>query len=177
MKKIILVATLATIFVACKNNSNPPVYNKNMVLVDTTGLSKSNATTDAAVKANNNNTTTTTVTTTRSAGPQHARASSHAVYANNGTTQPVSTNTAPVTVAPVATPVPQKDKGWSDAAKGTAIGAGTGAVVGAIVSKNKATGAIIGAVIGGGGGYAIGRARDRKSGRVARHRARKAAGY
>lgn len=61
---------------------------------------------------------------------------------------------------------PQK-KGWSDAAKGTAIGAGIGAGVGALIDKDKRLrGAAIGAAIGGGSGYAIGRKSDRKSGRV-----------
>jgi hypothetical protein len=57
-------------------------------------------------------------------------------------------------------------KGWSKAAKGTAIGAGTGAVLGAVINKkNRAVGAVIGGVIGGGGGYVIGRGMDKKDGR------------
>ena len=58
-------------------------------------------------------------------------------------------------------------KGWSKAAKGTAIGAGAGAVLGAVIhKKNRAVGAAIGGVIGGGGGYVIGRSMDKKDGRV-----------
>lgn len=68
-------------------------------------------------------------------------------------------------VASAPAPAPRK-KGWSHAAKGTAIGAGSGAVVGAIVSKNKAAGAVIGGVVGGAGGYIIGRSKDKKEGRV-----------
>src|SRR6186713_2349648 len=57
-------------------------------------------------------------------------------------------------------------KGWSKAAKATAIGAGTGAVLGAVINKkNRAVGAVIGGVIGGGGGYVIGRGMDKKDGR------------
>lgn len=60
-----------------------------------------------------------------------------------------------------------KKKGWSKAAKGTAIGAGAGAVLGAVINKrNRAAGAVIGGVIGGGGGYVIGRQMDKKDGRV-----------
>jgi len=60
----------------------------------------------------------------------------------------------------------QKKKGWSKAAKATAIGAGTGAVLGAVINKkNRAVGAVIGGVIGGGGGYVIGRGMDKKDGR------------
>ena len=59
-----------------------------------------------------------------------------------------------------------KKKGWSKAAKGTAIGAGAGAVLGAVINKkNRAAGAVIGGVIGGGGGYVIGRGMDKKDGR------------
>lgn len=64
----------------------------------------------------------------------------------------------------VATPA--KKKGWSQAAKGAAIGAGAGAIGGILVDKNNARGAIIGGVVGAGTGYVIGRAQDRKSGRV-----------
>jgi len=59
-----------------------------------------------------------------------------------------------------------KKKGWSKAAKATAIGAGTGAVLGAVINKkNRVAGAVIGGVIGGGGGYVIGRGMDKKDGR------------
>ena len=64
----------------------------------------------------------------------------------------------------VATPA--KKKGWSQAAKGAAIGAGAGAIGGILVDKNNARGAIIGGVVGAGTGYVIGRGQDRKSGRV-----------
>jgi hypothetical protein len=57
-------------------------------------------------------------------------------------------------------------KGWSKAAKATAIGAGTGAVLGAVINKkNRVAGAVIGGVLGGGGGYVIGRGMDKKDGR------------
>ena len=57
-------------------------------------------------------------------------------------------------------------KGWSSAAKGTAIGAGAGAITGAIISKKKGKGALIGGIVGAGGGYIIGRSKDKRSGRV-----------
>ncbi len=63
-------------------------------------------------------------------------------------------------------PVAQK-KGWSSAAKGTVIGTVGGAAAGAIIAKkNRALGAVIGGVVGGATGYTIGRANDRKTGRV-----------
>ena len=59
-----------------------------------------------------------------------------------------------------------RKKGWSSAAKGTAIGAGVGALGGVLIDKKDGRGAIIGGLAGAGAGYVIGRDRDRKSGRV-----------
>ncbi|MDB5245714.1 MAG: glycine zipper protein [Segetibacter sp.] len=73
--------------------------------------------------------------------------------------------TGPVVTAPTETPEVAKKKGWSKAAKGTAIGAGSGAVLGAIIGKNKGKGAVIGGIIGAAGGYVLGRGQDKKDGR------------
>jgi cobalamin biosynthesis Mg chelatase CobN len=59
-----------------------------------------------------------------------------------------------------------KKKGWSQAAKGTAIGAGAGALGGVLVDKNNTRGAIVGGVVGAGAGYLIGHKQDKKSGRA-----------
>lgn len=77
------------------------------------------------------------------------------------TRRPAATSTASQPVA-----VPAKKKGWSKAAKGTAIGAAGGAVAGAIINKkNRVLGGVIGGVLGGGIGYGIGRGMDKKDGR------------
>ena len=57
-----------------------------------------------------------------------------------------------------------KKKGWSSAAKGTAIGAGSGAVLGAVIAgdHNRVKGAVVGGVVGAAGGYLYGRHRDKK---------------
>jgi predicted small secreted protein len=86
--------------------------------------------------------------------------------------QVVYVNTPPkVVTKKVYTSAPQpataQKKGWSKAAKGTAIGAGSGAVIGAVINKkNRALGGVIGGVLGGGIGYGIGRSMDKKDGRV-----------
>jgi phage tail tape-measure protein len=57
-------------------------------------------------------------------------------------------------------------KGWSKAAKGTAIGAGAGAAAGAVINKkNRVVGGVIGGVVGGAVGYGIGRKMDKNDGR------------
>jgi hypothetical protein len=59
-----------------------------------------------------------------------------------------------------------KKKGWSQAAKGTAIGAGAGALGGVLIDKKNGRGALIGGAVGAGAGYLIGRGQDKKSGRA-----------
>lgn len=74
-------------------------------------------------------------------------------------------NTQNTTTA--TTPATTQKKGWSKAAKGAVIGGVTGAAAGAIiVKKNRGAGAAAGAVLGAGAGYGIGRAKDKKDGRV-----------
>ena len=80
---------------------------------------------------------------------------------NNNATTTRNTSTATTTTTKTTT----KKKGWSNAAKGTVIGAGSGAIIGAIVSKKKGAGAIIGGLIGAGAGYVVGNEKDKKSGR------------
>lgn len=78
--------------------------------------------------------------------------SNNGTYANNGSSASQGTT---------------QKKGMSEAAKGTIIGAVGGAALGAIVNKKSpGAGAAIGGVIGGATGYTLGRAQDRKSGRV-----------
>jgi YMGG-like Gly-zipper len=197
MKKIIFIATAIVVFAACKSKTASTeeaekVTNKNMVLVDTSGLYKNNASTDVGDKENtvnangvNNNNNNAPVVNSNKPARKVTRRSNNNNSGNNGaadsdpapnnsgsggTTGNDNSNTSNQGAA-----VPAKEKGWSDAAKGTAIGGGTGAVLGAVVSKNKGKGAVIGGIIGAGAGYVIGRSKDKKSGRVARQKARRAA--
>ena len=55
-------------------------------------------------------------------------------------------------------------RGWSHAAKDAVIGGVGGAVVGGVVGHSVG-GAAIGGVVGAGGGYIIGRKRDKREGR------------
>lgn len=84
------------------------------------------------------------------------RRSTTKTRASSGSMNSTSTNTAQVA----------KKKGWSKAAKGTAIGTAAGAIGGAIINKkNRVLGGVIGGVLGGGIGYGIGRSMDKKDGR------------
>ena len=178
MKKILSIFTIAVVFTACKGKTDSTLSNsKNMVLVDTTGLSKSNALTDVGNNKYviNDKGVKTPVTNKPvvvkpvGTSPQKTTTVNNSGSNNSGGG---SGNTQTTTAeAPV-----NQDKGWSDAAKGTAIGAGSGAVLGAVLDKNnRAQGAVIGSAVGAGAGYIIGRHRDKKSGRVARSRARRRA--
>jgi len=198
MKTLILSIAAVLVLASCKDDTGEGVNAKKMML-DTTSLYQGNVLTDKAQtgttadsfvdpeEMEETTTTTTTVTTTvrkriaadgeeapvysrpvakKTASAKKTR-SSQARRSSTGSSTQAS---APVEQASVPTEVRKRDKGWSAAAKGTAIGAGSGAVLGAVLSKNKVKGAVIGGVIGAGGGYAIGRAMDRKSGRVERNR-------
>jgi uncharacterized protein YcfL len=171
MKKMLFIFTTAVIFTACKSKTNSELtHNKNMVLVDTTGLSKSNVLTDVG---NNkyviNDKAIFNANESKSAASTKEKSKSS--VNNTGSNNSGGDNNTAVAKAPV-----KQDKGWSHAAKATAVGAGTGAIFGAIVNKeHRGQGALIGTVVGAGTGYIIGRATDKKTGRVARAKARKAA--
>jgi hypothetical protein len=89
--------------------------------------------------------------------PVHKTASGRTrSYYNSGSISSESNNTAKVV----------KKKGWSMAAKGTAIGAGGGAILGAIINKrNPLVGGVIGGILGGAAGYGIGHSKDKANGR------------
>lgn len=85
------------------------------------------------------------------------KSSSSSKRAHTGTA--AGTNSSGQTVA--------RKQGMSKAAKGTIIGTVGGAAAGAIISKkDPGIGAVVGGVVGGATGYTIGRAEDRKDGRV-----------
>ncbi len=103
-----------------------------------------------------------TVTKARqaSAAPVRTNVVRETVYVNNtpsGNTGNASSGTTQA----------QQKQGMSKAAKGAIIGTVGGAAAGAIINKrDRGTGAVIGGIVGGATGYTIGRAQDRKDGRV-----------
>ena len=139
-----------TFILSCQNRQAEIDAQKNILPFDST-LYRSNYSTDrgpdnvppgsAAYTANNTARTVNTHSTVRSSNVNHTR------YA----------------VAPA------KPRGWSDAAKGATIGGVGGAILGGVIT-HRVGGAVIGGAIGAGAGYAIGRAKDRKTGRVAQGR-------
>ncbi len=141
MKKIIflttVVAGLAVLMAAC----NKTASTKDSSKTDTTGLAQFQA-----WKAMNNSGTP--VKKVTSATKRAVSSSS------NGYITSSSAHEAKV------------KKGWSKAAKYSAIGGGTGAILGAVINKkNRVAGAVVGAVIGGGVGFGIGHSKDKKEGR------------
>ena len=112
-------------------------------VIETTTLTKGNQNTAVA---------NTRTTNTRSTTNNH----------RNGTVNTSNNNTN----SRQTTTVSRRRRGWSHAAKDATIGGVGGAVVGAVISKNHVKGAIIGGVLGAGGGYILGRSKDKKEGRV-----------
>lgn len=151
MKRIIAIVALATILTSCGNRAKEDALAKQQAVA----AIKDSLKLDSFKKAE-------VVNKQRELEARHqaelaaARRSATTSYSSSGTT----------TSSSAGTTTAAKKKGWSDAAKGTAIGAGVGALGGILIDKKDGRGAIIGGLAGAGAGYAIGRAQDRKSGRV-----------
>jgi hypothetical protein len=151
MKKLLLLITIAAVFAACNTAPKVPV-----IVVDTLAIrQKAVLEEQVRVLAEKDS-------INRAADLKRERRAARNEAAREEQSTAGYKDAASETPAPAA---PAKKKGWSAAAKGTAIGGGVGAIAGGIIGHNLG-GAAIGAAAGGGAGYLIGRAKDRKTGRV-----------
>lgn len=167
MKKILSIISVASLMAACSSNPKSTeaevaakiaVYKDSIRMVaDTAGLAQYQVwkSQNELADANQfNSAQYAPATPARTYAPARKVSRKSSVNNNNGSINSESSNTA------------KRKKGWSKAAKGTAIGAGTGAVIGAVAhKKNRVVGGVVGGVIGGGVGYGIGRSMDKKDGR------------
>lgn len=166
MKKLLVALSMIAVFASCNNKPKETV-----VVIDTTAIKQkaileeqARVKAEADAKSLNDERAKLEAERNRLAATRRRIASGSGSGTASNPNVGTSAN-APVTGSGTATEAPKK-KGWSDAAKGTAIGAGVGALGGILIDKNDARGAIIGGVVGAAGGYIIGRAKDRKTGRV-----------
>ena len=152
MKKLLIGLIVVSGLAACGNKAKLESAKEMVRLQDSLQMYKNGYATDtgASVVTTTVKPVTTARTTNGSSNNTRATTTSTSTSSNGTTTTTTTT----------------KKKGWSKAAKGTAIGAGAGALTGVLVSKNKGKGAIIGGVLGAGAGYIIGRKKDKKDGRV-----------
>jgi hypothetical protein len=153
MKKIFVMVALATVLASCGNREKEEALAKQQAVAAV----KDSLKLDSFRRAEAENKQR-LIEQRHQAELAAARRSSATRYSSGGSTTTTSS-------AGTTTTQSQK-KGWSSAAKGTAIGAGVGALSGILIDKKDGRGAIIGGLAGAGAGYAIGRAEDRKSGRV-----------
>ena len=153
---------IAALFMACNSKSDLDT-NKTMILTDTSAMYRSNIMTDTgsvietSVPVNTNKNTAVAnkrINTRTTSGNSHTHHNGSSSTANSTTNNNTSTNTV------------SRKKGWSHAAKDATIGGVGGAVLGAVISKDKVKGAVIVGVIGAGGGYILGRSKDKKEGRI-----------
>ena len=153
MKNIFVIVALATVLASCGNSEKEQALAKEQAVAAVKDSLKLDSFRRAEVAEKER-----LVEERHQAELAAARkASTKTVYTSSGSSTSYSGGT---------TTTAAKKKGWSDAAKGTAIGAGVGALGGILIDKKDGRGAIIGGLAGAGAGYAIGRAEDRKSGRV-----------
>ncbi len=148
MKKVLCIIVITAAFAACNTQPKAPV-----VVVDTMAI-RQKAVLEEQVRVLKEKDSLNRAAELKRERRQERNASSAHNQASSGYKD-----------ASAETPAPAKKKGWSAAAKGTVIGAGAGAIAGGIIGHNLG-GAAIGAAAGGGAGYLIGRAKDRKTGRV-----------
>jgi len=153
MKNIFVIVALATVLASCGNSAKEQALAKEQAVAAVKDSLKLDSFRRAEVAEKER-----LVEERHQAELAAARkANTKTVYTSSGSSTSYSGGT---------TTTAAKKKGWSDAAKGTAIGAGVGALGGILIDKKDGRGAIIGGLAGAGAGYAIGRAEDRKSGRV-----------
>lgn len=146
MKKILsiitITATIAVVMAACTRN---PLATAEVSYTDSIGFAQFQQ-----WKAMNERLETNQELVSK------ARARKSSSVNQSGSMTSESTNNAKTT----------KKKGWSKAAKYSAIGGGTGIILGAVINKrNPVKGGIIGGILGGGLGFGIGRSKDTKEGR------------
>ena len=150
MRSILLIAVTWSLFSACNSGGGGGGKKDTVVIRDTVTLRSDPPVAHAARKEKESE-----VNAPRRAAPVSGN------YSENSNT--------PAT--PVSQPEAPQKKGWSAAAKDGAIGGAAGAAAGALLDKDsRVFGGVLGGLVGGGAGYLIGRARDRKTGRVVKHK-------
>jgi hypothetical protein len=147
MRLILFLLVLSTLFSNCNSNSSIDTAGKK----DSATIGEAGTVPSKHSKAHN----------LRSENHHEGTVSENGSYSPSANQQETS---APQSETP-------HKKGWSAAAKDAVIGGAAGAAAGAIIDKNnRLVGGVVGAAIGSGAGYLIGRSRDRKTGRVVKHR-------
>ncbi len=156
MKKIIAIVAMATVLASCGNSAKEEALVKEQAIAHVKDSLKLDSFKRAEVQRQAALVEQKHQAELAAARRTAAKSNSSSSYSSSGST---TTSSAGTTTA-------AQKKGWSSAAKGTAIGAGVGALSGILIDKKDGRGAVIGGLAGAAGGYAIGRSRDRASGRV-----------
>lgn len=161
MKSILSVVTVAAVMASCTAGPREQANTKVLPATDTAGLAEFQASKmqnqlAAAYKAGQESVTTQAPVTKTVYVPRKTTSTPVRRSTPNYSMNSESSNSAKTV----------QKKGWSKAAKGTAIGAAGGAVLGAVINKkNRVVGGVVGGVLGGGVGYGIGRGMDKRDGR------------
>lgn len=159
MKKIFAIVALATVLASCSNNAKEQELAKQQAVAAVKDSLKLDSFKRAEVARQQ-------AEVARQQAEVEAKHQAELAAARRGAATTRYSSSGGTTTSSAGTTTAAKKKGWSDAAKGTAIGAGVGALGGILIDKKDGRGAVIGGLAGAGAGYAIGRAEDRKSGRV-----------
>lgn len=150
MKKVFAIVALATVLASCGNRAKEDALAKQQAIVAVKDSLKLDSFKRSEIAEKER------LVEEKHKAELAAARRSNTVYTSSGSSTNYNAGNTATT----------KKKGWSSAAKGTAIGAGVGALGGILIDKKDGRGAVIGGLVGAGAGYAIGRDRDVKSGRV-----------
>lgn len=150
MKKILAIVALATVLASCGNRAKEDALAKQQAIVAVKDSLKLDSFKRSEIAEKER------LVEEKHQAELAAAKRTNTVYTSSGSSTNYNAGSTTTT----------KKKGWSSAAKGTAIGAGVGALGGILIDKKDGRGAVIGGLVGAGAGYAIGRDKDVKSGRV-----------
>ncbi|MEP6616356.1 MAG: glycine zipper domain-containing protein [Ginsengibacter sp.] len=158
MKKLLTLLLIAT-FLSCHNRQSE-LDSQKIVPLDTSNVLNNNYSTDHASGV------AAPVSPTSVAPTGPVKPVAHSAATNNHPSANNNSNGTSTSNGTYSEPAPTKPKGFSSAAKDATIGGVGGAVIGGVVTHSVG-GAVIGGAIGAGGGYILGRAKDKRTGRVA----------
>jgi len=156
MKKILIMVTMVAVFASCTNKEKEIALAKQQAMIAVKDSLRLDSFKRAEVAEKERLVEERHQAELAAARRSGSSRSGSSKYSSSGSSYSSNAGTSTAT----------KKKGWSSAAKGTAIGAGVGALGGVLIDKKDGRGAIIGGLAGAGAGYVIGRDRDKKSGRV-----------
>src|ERR1035437_7100686 len=127
MKKLLMAMSIASVFAACKSDSNTDLQTNKVMLTDTTGIYQNSTSSDSGTALQRGERPSNVSKSYNSIESGREKTNTCTKSSNNNNTASRNRNTNTTTTTTTTT----KKKGWSSRAKGAVIGGATGAIGGA----------------------------------------------